>query len=275
MKLFPGKLSRRGLLLRSPYFAAGGCIAYGSLFERLHISVEHVTCPLADRYAHLDGFRIALMADFHFDDFGNEEMLHRAVKAINDESVDLVLLGGDYVSNDPKYLEPLGEILQDLRARLGVFGVMGNHDYHYDNNLALKNLGGKGLRFLVNQVEEFEEFSLIGQDSAWEGSPFLAGNLRRAAKDKPIILGWHEPDTFDFYQDPRVVLQMSGHTHGGQVCAPFFGPILLPHLGKKYTAGLYRSGERHLYVSRGIGTLNIPARFMCPPEVTILKLAIA
>ncbi|MCK5921209.1 MAG: metallophosphoesterase [Methylococcales bacterium] len=272
MNLFSKKLTRRGWLLRSPFLAAGGAFAYGSLFERLHISVEHVSMPIPAKYAHLDGFRIAFMADFHFDDYGNQKMLGRAVKAINDESVDLVLLGGDYVSRDPSQLEPLAEVLQDLRATLGVFGIKGNHEYHYPGNKAEKVLGDKGVRFLVNAVEEFEDFSLIGQDSAWEGVPFLKGGLHQAPQDKPIILGWHEPDTFDFHDDQRIVLQLSGHSHGGQVCAPFIGPILLPHLAKKYTAGLYRDGDRNLYVTRGIGTLTVPARFMCPPEVTILKL---
>ncbi len=273
MKRERKKWTRRDWLFRGSYLSAAGAFAYGSLFERLHIVLERVTCPLPERFAHLDGMRIAFMADFHFDDFGNEKMLHRVVKTVNDESVDLVVLGGDYISNDPAYLEPLGEILENLRARLGIFGILGNHEYHYDRGKALHILGNKGVRFLLNEVEEFEGFSLIGQDSAWEGVPFIEGSLSRAPKDKPVIVAWHEPDSFDFYQDPGVVLQLSGHTHGGQICVPFFGPLLLPPLGKKYSAGLYQDGERHLYVTRGIGTLNIPARFLCPPEVTILTLA--
>lgn len=271
----PKKWTRRDWLLRGCYAATGGVFAYGSLFERLHLRVERVACPLSKRHAHLDGLRIGFLADFHYDDFGNETMMRRAVRTVNEEAVDLVILGGDYVSTDPDHLEPLAEILQDLRSRLGVFGIFGNHEYHYDSRLALKILGDTGVRFLVNAVEEFENFSLVGQDSAWEGTPNLAVNLRRAEKDKPIVLGWHEPDTFDFYKDPAVVLQLSGHSHGGQVCAPFYGPLLLPHLAKKYPTGLYRDGERHLYVSRGLGTLNIPVRLLCPPEVTIVKFSAA
>ena len=147
MKLMPGKLTRRGLLLRSPYAIAVGAFAYGSLFERVHFTVERVTCPVPKPYQHLDGLRIAFMTDFHFDDFGNEKMLYRAVKTINSEAVDLVMLGGDYVSNDPTYLEPLGEILQNLRARLGIYGVMGNHEYHYDSTLAVKILSRRVFGF--------------------------------------------------------------------------------------------------------------------------------
>jgi predicted MPP superfamily phosphohydrolase len=90
--------------------------------------------------------------------------------------------------------------------------------------------------------------------------------------DKPILLAWHEPDTFDFYSDPRIALQLSGHTHGGQICAPVVGPLLLPEYGRKYPYGLYRRGTANLFVTRGIGTLTIPARFLCAPEVAILSL---
>ena len=83
-------------------------------------------------------------------------------------------------------------------------------------------------------------------------------------------MGWHEPDPFDEIDDPRLALQVSGHTHGGQVCAPFFGAIQLPSYGKKYVAGRFERGDSQLYVTRGIGSMGVPVRFCCPPEIAFL-----
>ena len=120
-------------------------------------------------------------------------------------------------------------------------------------------------------------FAVVGLESVWGGDPDYHFATQALPADMPRILSMHEPDYFDNVGGlpdslTRPILQVSGHTHGGQVCAPFIGPILLPSWGKKYPAGLFGTPGRQLYVTRGVGTIGPSARFLCRPEVTLLTL---
>lgn len=267
------KTSRRDWLLRLAFYGtpvAG--FSYGSLIEKNFLTVNRTDIPVSGDHSGLRGIKVALMADFHHDDYGNEALIRRAVQTINKEGVDVVMLAGDYISDKTEAMESLCSVLSELRPRLGSFGVLGNHDgWHFDESIP-RLLEQAGVRLLINDTVEFDEFAVGGMDSYWAGRPDMNFGLRSISKDKPVILGWHEPDTFDYYQDPRVALQVSGHTHGGQICAPLYGPILLPRYGRNYPFGYYQKHNRSLYVTRGMGTLDIPARFLCTPELAILTL---
>lgn len=268
------KLTRRKWLARSLLYGGPVCgFAYGAVIEKRRLSVTRQRIPLTARHAALDGLKIAVMGDFHHDDFGDDSLIRRAVNTINEEKVDLVCLVGDYITSDPAAMEPLCEELQHLRSKLGTFGVMGNHDCWHFTSGFLRSLDKAGVRMLINEAHAFEHFSIVGIDSIRGGRPDMPFALKQVPPDKTVLLAWHEPDTFDTVSDPRVALQLSGHTHGGQICAPFYGPILLPPGGKKYPHGYYRRGDASLVVTRGIGTLNIPARFLCRPELVLLNLA--
>ncbi len=262
---------------RSALLAAGGAIssfAYGSLIERNFLNVERVDLPWPERFRDHPPIKLALLSDFHYDDFGNRQLVEAAVEAINQEQVDLVMLGGDFFSHDGSYLEPLGEILQNAKSRLGTYSVFGNHDrWHGDEVKVPKQLDSYGIRHLTNESVNLDGCSVMGVDSVWGGRPRLDKPLNQLSRDQPAFSIWHEPDTFDFYDDSRVVLQMSGHTHGGQVCAPFKGELLLPKYGQEYAAGLYQKDQRSLYVNRGLGVIGVPTRFLCPPELTIIQMA--
>ncbi|MDF1741737.1 MAG: metallophosphoesterase [Verrucomicrobiales bacterium] len=267
------KISRRNLLARLAFYGSPvAAFGYGSLIERHWLDITRTDIPLASRYNHLDGLKIAVMGDFHFDDWGSRSLIASAVKVVNEEPVDAVILVGDYISDQVGAMEPLCEELSHLRPRFGTFGVMGNHDcWHFD--LAIPNLLEKaGVQLLRNRAIDCGEFAIAGLDSYWGGSPDIEFTVKDLDPEKPILSGWHEPDTFDYYKDPRTVLQVSGHTHGGQVRAPFYGPLLLPEFGRKYPYGHYRNENSSLFVTRGIGTLNLPVRFLCPPELAILTM---
>lgn len=273
-----GAWNRRNFLRFGFYGSGAGLFGYGSLIERRFPVIERVTCPLPPRHGGLDGLTIALMSDFHHDDFEDDTLMGRAIEATNALNPDLVMLTGDYISRDPAGLEMLGEHFGNLRARLGVFGCLGNHDQWVNGPKITAKLERSGVSTLVNAATELrapatgERFLLAGLESAWDGDPNLAKTLRGAPSDLPVLLGWHEPDPFDTVEDDRVLLQMAGHTHGGQVCAPFYGAIRLPSYGKKYVAGLFERGGRRLYVTRGIGAMGVPVRFCCPPEIALLTL---
>jgi len=266
-------ISRRQWLTRlAVYGSPVAAFGYGSLIESNVVSVTEAEIPLPDRHAHLDGLKIAVMGDFHHDDWGSDRHIRAAVNKINDRAVDVVILVGDYISDDIAAMEPLCAALSGLRPRLGTFAILGNHDcWHFDPAIP-RLLGEVGIHLLVNESRDFGDFVVTGLDSFWGGKPDLPFALDKIDRDKPVFVGWHEPDLFDMYDDPRVFLQLSGHTHGGQVCAPFYGPLLLPKYGEKYPYGHYLDGDRSLFVTRGIGTLGVPARFLCPPEVALLTM---
>ena len=269
------KLSRRKWLARAVVYGGGiGGFGYGSVIEKRWLGVTRQVIPLSPQHAVLNGLKIAVMGDFHHDDFGDNGLVRRAVKSINEENVDLVYLVGDYISNDPSAIEPLCEELSNLRSTLGTFGVLGNHDSWHMAPILLTALEDAGVRMLIDRAQGFDKFTIVGMDSLWGGNPDIRHVLEKLDPDKPIILGWHEPDSFDICIDPRLVLQVSGHTHGGQICAPLYGPLLLPEYGRKYPYGHFRREQSSLFVTRGIGTLDIPARFLCPPEVVLLSLVV-
>ncbi len=267
------KITRRRWLARTLFYgplAAG--TGYGWGFEKRNLALTRVDIPLAPQNVALAGLRIALMADFHHDDFGEQGLIRRAVEAINAEGVDFVFLAGDYISDNATAIVPLCEELKNLRAGRGVFAVLGNHDRWHPDPILQETLRSSGIRLLCDEIEDFGDFVVVGMDSFWGGKPDLGSVFDRVPDRQPVLMLWHEPDTFDFHEDPRIALQVSGHTHGGQICAPIYGPLLLPKYGRSYPYGHYRKGDSSLFVTRGIGTLDIPARAFCSPEVVFLNL---
>lgn len=266
--------SRRKWLFRSVFYGSPAFgFAYGSGVEKRWLDVTRVEVPLHPRHSALAGMKLAVIGDFHHDDFGDDRLIARAVETVNSEGVDLVFLVGDYISENPAGIEPLCRQLENLQPRLGTFGVWGNHDRRHAGRTLVHALRRAGVQMLDNATRQFPGFCIAGMDSYRGGRPKLAETIGQLPPDKPVLLAWHEPDTFDLHRDPRIAMQLSGHTHGGQIRAPVLGPILLPEHGRKYPYGLYQREGSSLFVTRGIGTLTIPVRFLCAPEVAILSLA--
>lgn len=275
MTLFSRRAALRVGLLGG---AGAGSLAYGSLLERHQLDVEKNNCPLKPEHADLAGLKIAMVSDFHFDELQEGNFVTRCVDTINTQKPDLIVLCGDYVSHESKPVQALSEHLSKLDAPLGIFAVLGNHDYWAGADTITRLLSSAGIQVLRNQAETLNfrhtPFQLAGLGSAWVGEAHFKNALPQSpAVSPPVILAVHEPDYFDrVSEDPRLVLQLSGHTHGGQVCAPFYGAIRLPSWGKKYVSGLYRRHDSHIYVTRGVGTLFPHVRFCCPPEISMITL---
>lgn len=269
---------KRRHFLQACLGSGAGLFGYGALIERRSPRIERVICPLPKRHAGLDGLSIAVMSDFHHDDFHDDRLVAGAIEQMNGLAPDLVLLPGDFITRDPAAMEALAGHFQNIESRLGVFATLGNHDQWTSAEAVRRQLVRGGVALLRDSATELrapvtdEKFVLAGLESAWAGHPDLAKTLRGVRGDVPVLLGWHEPDPFDTVTDGRVLLQMSGHTHGGQVCAPFYGAIRLPDYGRKYVAGLYGDDSARLYVTRGIGALAVPVRFFCPPEISFITL---
>jgi predicted MPP superfamily phosphohydrolase len=259
------EITRRTFLKSSAVALAGLATASAAYIavrdESQDLVVEPVTVPLANLHAGLEGFTIVQLSDFHLLPLTKPKLVRRAVDLTNDLKPDLIVLTGDYVWREVEAIYELAPILVGLNARMGVYAALGNHDLWTDVNVVRVGLDEVGLPLLV-------------KDDGWSGNPELGAALDNAPHDAPVVLLYHEPDLADeVSKGGRVSLQLSGHSHGGQIRFPGVGAVVLPHLGWKYDMGLYRVGEMWLYTNRGIGVTNEPIRWNCAPEITLLTLA--
>jgi uncharacterized protein len=262
-------------------FTLAGMFAIASglslLDESQDLVIETVTVPIHGLQPALDGFTIVQMSDIHLRPYTRPNLVRRAIAMANQLQPDLIVLTGDFVWRSHEAVSEIASLLAGLNARYGVYSVMGNHDYWMDicalrsafDTSRLPVLINKGLAIGVGKAVLY----LAGLDDGWSGLPDLKLALDHAPTGAPIVLLLHEPDLADgVCQEARVSLQLSGHTHGGQVNAPGKSPIFHPHLGKKYPHGLYKVKDMWLYTNRGLGVISVPLRINCPPEITQLTL---
>ena len=235
--------------------------------------------------ARMDGFSIAVLSDFHYDPYFSCHPLRAAIGMVNDLRPDLIALTGDFVStplfesNDREAAlaaEPCAALLAKLNARHGLWAVMGNHDFFTDQDHVIEALRRHGIQVLSNQSVPIEaggdRFWLAGVNDVLSGTADLRTTLQDVKNGDATVLLAHEPDYADLVARYPVDFQISGHSHGGQIRIPGLLNLYLPPLAKKYILGLYKIGPLILYTNAGIGTVNLPVRLNCPPEITLITL---
>ena len=270
-------------------FAGGRHALIRSTFERLEAflartlyrpfmrfrppSVDYVTVPLPCLPSHLDGVTIAHISDVHHSLLVSQDVIERTVALTNSLHPDVIVLTGDYVTNDATYAAGCARALSHLKAPLGVFAILGNHDYWTDPELIAGELRRQGITVLINEARELKpDLWLVGMDDIWSGRPDQAAAFAGVPDGAAVVMLAHEPDFADEAQGRPCTLQLSGHSHGGQIRLPFTDRPLLPYLAWKYYAGLRRVGDILVYTSRGVGTMQPPFLFTCRPEVGLLRL---
>jgi len=282
-------------LTRRKFLVAAGAATIGALalFEDCVVrepnqpQLVQIEMPLRRLPAAFDGFRIALLSDFHYDEFFSIHPIRRAVEMVNRIVPDLVVLTGDFVTvsmlvdfvHDEKKsalaAEPCAKLLAPLRSRLGSMATLGNHDIGADPDVVRDALQSEGIAVLRNASRPIEQAGkrlwIFGLDST-EGKPRIELALQDVPQDEPVILLMHEPDFADVAKDYAVDLQLSGHSHGGQVWIPGLGAPWLPSGARKYPRGRYTVGRLSLYTNIGLGTIRAPVRLHCTPEVTLVTL---
>jgi len=236
--------------------------------------------PIKGLHASLEGFKILQMSDFHLYPYTQPELVQQAVSICNTRNADLIVLTGDYVWRQVDAVFELTAILSNLKSKHGIFAVIGNHDIWTNVNVVKAGFNQQRIPVLVNQGVPISvgngSLYLAGLDDGQSGKPDLKTTLEDAPSGAPVVLLLHEPDLADrVSKDSRVSLQLSGHTHGGQIRLPGIGAFILPYLGRKYDYGLYRVDQMWLYTNGGIGTISIPVRYNCPPEITEIILTSA
>jgi len=275
------KFNRRDFIKITSVAAAGAvAVSVGYLHlnnEAQDLVVERVTIPIKGLKPALEGLKIVQMTDFHLLPYTKPDFVRKAVELANSLNPDLTVLTGDYVWHEGEAILELTPILAGLNARYGVYSALGNHDIWTDVNLVLQAFQEVRMPVLVNQGIAInaggENLYLAGLDDGWSGEPDLGTALEDAPNGAPVILLFHEPDLADDVSvDPRISLQLAGHSHGGQIRLPGIGAPLLPYLSWKYDQGLFKVKDMWLYTNRGIGVTNIPIRYNCPPEITELIL---
>ncbi|MDM8531468.1 metallophosphoesterase [Anaerolineales bacterium HSG25] len=256
---------------------AGGIVAASSYFyvnnESQSLVVEQIQIPLKGLGSALEGFKIVQLSDFHLRPFTQIDLIQEAVRISNSLKPDLVVLTGDYVWYEVEAIFDLTLTLAALQAKHGVYSTMGNHDLWTDVGIVRQGFDEVGLPILDNQglviTEGKDSLYIAGLDDGWSGKPDLRTAMSDWQEGMPVVLLMHEPDLADKYSlDGRIGLQLSGHTHGGQIRFPGIGAVILPYLGWKYDMGLYQVRDMWLYTNRGIGVTNEPVRYNCPPEIT-------
>ncbi len=276
---------RTRVLLLALACAAALCMLWGFAVEPLQLTVSEVEFADSRLPKEMDGTRVVLLTDIHVGPFYSERDVERVMDKVAELKADMVLFGGDLMPKTSNYKQVDGErvsrALAGLKPRLGKYAVLGNHDIRTADiqQTAISILESGGFQLLQNDAKKIGPgFYLCGTGSASDdgpGSPTDQADVSKVAwtteHNAFSLLLSHEPSQTDANAQYPFALQLSGHTHGGQISLPLIGPFLL-YGHEDYFAGFYTVGQTRLYVSRGIGTSVVRARFLAPPEIVVVTL---
>ncbi|MBN1201643.1 MAG: metallophosphoesterase [Anaerolineae bacterium] len=250
---------------------------YGWRIEPRWLRVVHLTLPVSDLPPAFDGYRIAHLSDLHLGVPLTQDHLPDVIQAVNREHPDLIAITGDVATGQRDGLADGRDQLANLHALDGVWACTGNHDFFVGVEAVTAALAGAGIGLLRNDHHVIargpDRLVIAGVDDMVRGVANLGAALNGAPENSPVILLAHEPDFARIaIAEPRIILQLSGHTHGGQIRLPGLGAPVLPKLGQLYPAGAYRIGAMALYVTHGTGTGRFVMRFNCRPEIAFITL---
>ncbi len=258
------------------------CGVWGFLIEPSRLVIHPETIQIDNWPQELNGLRIAVISDIHTGaPFINDRKLQQIVSTTNALNPDLIVLLGDYMSPNSWHshrVEPevTAAAMKNLKAPLGVYSILGNHDWWYNGEKVRRAFEQEGIKVLEDEATEIKwhdkSFWLVGLADLWTRAQHIDQTIAKAPARATIIALTHNPDIF-----PRlpqsVPLLIAGHTHGGQVNLPLIGtPIVPSRFGQKYTAGQVYENGHHLFITTGIGTSILPVRFRVTPEIVILTI---
>lgn len=285
--------TRRRFLQLAAGVAATGALALAedsTILEPNQPILKAIEVRLTRLPAAFDGFAIAQLSDFHYDEH-SVAPISTAIEIVNRLRPDVVVLTGDFVTVPPfhrrfhtaqralRAAEPCARLLANLQPRLAMAAVLGNHDVDASAPRVTAILHSHGIPVLRNRSIPLEQRGsriwLCGLDSLWQGAADLDLALQPVPREEMVVLLVHEPDFADQAAHYPVDLQLSGHSHGGQIWLPGIGAPWLPPFARKYPRGMHRIGPLTLYTNMGLGTIRVPVRLNCPPEVTLFTLRCA
>jgi uncharacterized protein len=272
-------MNRRRFLKCATSAAVGlpaATVGYG-LFEASWFRIARLTIRVPNLCQPFVGLNIAFLTDLHHGRYTSLHYIRAVVETTNALRPDLILLGGDYAHASKRYLPPCFDVLAGLKAPLGIYGVLGNHDHWYSASIARESMRRARIAELTNTgcwlLMQGKRLRIAGVDDLWEGAQDLDSALDDARCGDACILLSHNPDYVETLTDPRVGLVLSGHTHGGQIVLPgLYAPYVPSNYGTKYLHGLVHTGCSQVYVSRGLATVGPPLRIGARPEISLITL---
>lgn len=273
---------RLRILLSAIVLVIGLLIFWGFLVEPGRLILREQNIQMANWPRELSGLKVAVLSDIHVDQwFVDEKKVRSIVQRTNQLQPDLIVILGDYMSGDgmvkketaPQVFAPL---LKELRAPLGVYSVLGNHDWWYDGDKVRDALEQNGIKVLENEVVQLNARNrplwIAGLSDLWTRDQRIDETIAKVPHGQPIIALAHNPDIFPRLPQ-HVPLLLAGHTHGGQVRFPIIGAVVeSTRYGERYERGHVFENNHHLFVTSGIGTSIMPVRFGVPPEIVLLML---
>jgi predicted MPP superfamily phosphohydrolase len=282
-----GNVSRRDFLkvvktiILDMFLVGMGGSIYSTLIEPLWFDTVEVSISLPRLPKAFSGIRVLQISDIHAGEQYMPGHLGEIVQKILELKPDIVLITGDFVYSSPAMTDEILGTTEDLLAQISIsiptFAVMGNHDHWWDVARVREMLQRANVKELANDFftiqKEDAMLHICGVDDFYERKSELGPILSTMPEEGCAILMAHEPDFADNSSaSGRFDLQVSGHSHGGQVVIPFIGPLVLPNYGRKYPSGYYRVGNMHQYTNRGLGMVFPYVRFLCRPEITVFTL---
>ena len=274
-------MNRRKFLRFALYGGTVGAVAlaggYPVYIERYIVRINHYKIPIANLPPSFHGFTLAQLTDLHLGFLMSETFIEKIVQRTNKLGVDMIVCTGDYVhkSNTHEEIDKVWPILSKLKAKHGVYSVLGNHDHWADPERSQYwlNRTEQNLRHRCQPIYKNGERILLGGAGDYHEDELKIDQIFSASnQDDCRILLSHNPDSVDTGFETPLSLVISGHTHGGQVVIPFWGPPVLPVRNKKYSSGLIATSKTQVFISRGIGWTIYPVRFNCYPEIAVLEL---
>ena len=279
-----GRTPRWGKRLRVSLAAIilflGGIVFWAFFIEPNRLVIREQSIRINNWPRELNGLRIAVLGDIHAGaPFIDEQKLRLIVRRTNDLRPDLIVILGDYMTGNGRVrhtMEPdvFAPILKGFSAPLGVYSVLGNHDWWYGGRKVRAALEQNGIKVLENEVVQLNargtSLWLVGLADLWTRPQNIEETINKVPEDAPVIVLTHNPDIFPRVPQ-RVPLMLAGHTHGGQVRFPLIGSVVhSSRIGERYELGHIFENNHHLFVTTGIGTSILPVRFGVPPEIVLL-----
>jgi predicted MPP superfamily phosphohydrolase len=252
-------------------------VARYAINEANSLSLEKIEIKLKRLPKKLDGFRIVHLSDIHHSPFTNLEHISRAVQVSNHLKPEMFVLTGDYVSHETEYIAPVAKVLGKLESEFGTFACLGNHDHWTDADAVTESFRRENINVLINEgfrltVRE-SSFWLAGVDDYMVGKTDVPASMRGSFPDEMKVLLAHNPVIIRQAAKFGVDLMFSGHTHGGQVKVRDAKKRIFSK--RKLSSGLHRRKNTQIYITRGIGTVVLPVRYQCPPEISLIELQCA
>lgn len=252
---------------------------YATKIEPNWFQVVPVDITIPQLASSFEGFKIAQISDIHTDDSMNQKKLARIIELVDKQQPDIIAITGDFFTKSPdqESIDLLEENLANLLPKEKTIAVLGNHDHTYNPEIIRNIFNNSNILELNNSVYTIQrgedKLNIAGVDDYWKRKSRLDLVMEQLPSDGVAVLLAHEPDFADVSSvENRFALQMSGHSHGGQVRIPFRLPPVLPPLGKKYPVGRYQVGNMVQYTNRGVGMVKPLVRFGSRPEITVFRL---